>query len=512
MEMISAHLAELRTTWDAVQGAFQSGHLWLLILALFIACGFEFINGFHDTANAVATVIYTRSLSPAVAVGLSGLFNFLGVFLGGIAVAMGIIKLLPIELLVTHNLSVSMAMVFALLLGAIIWNLGTWYLGLPASSSHTMIGAILGIGFANAYASGASIADAVNWGKAGDIALALLISPAIGFSAAALLLWLSKKISSYSLHREPPKNGARPPWGVRSLLIVTSSGVSLAHGSNDGQKGVGLIMLILIAILPGHFALNPNIDAQSFLSAKKASAKLETLANKELRASTPEMIAARKKDLGIGKWVIADEVRPDIAQEDPRLSKVLLASSAIHQKLSAANTLEDLSVADRFDVRVHLLKLDQAAAKLDLIGGEVTRKTAWKDFQAERKKLKPLTDYAPTWVVVLVAISLGLGTMVGWKRVVVTVGEHIGKSHLTYAQGAAAQTVAMSTIGISALVGLPVSTTHILSSGIAGTMVAGRAGIQPKTVRSIALAWILTLPASMALSAGIFLALLKIIR
>src|SRR5579859_8037100 len=232
----------------------------LLFSALALALGFEFVNGFHDTANAVATVIYTRSLPPTAAVILSGTCNFIGVSLSTGAVAFGIIALLPVELILDIGSGPGFAMVFSLLFSAIIWNLGTWYLGLPASSSHTLIGSIVGVGLMNSYLSAHAFGDGINWGKVQDTGLALLISPLVGFFAAGLLLLVSKVlIKNPALFEEPPKEG-RPPLPVRILLWFTCAGVSFAHGSNDGQKGMGLIMLVLIGIVPAGYALDMSAD------------------------------------------------------------------------------------------------------------------------------------------------------------------------------------------------------------------------------------------------------------
>ncbi len=450
----------------------------LLVVSLLVAFGFEFVNGFHDTANAVATVIYTRSLRPWTAVVLSGVCNFLGVFIGGIAVAMSIMSLLPVELLVSSGVGVGLAMVLALLLSAIVWNLGTWYLGLPASSSHTMIGAILGVGVANSMLPGHEFGAGVNWAKAGDVGLALLLSPLIGFTVAALLLLLSKRlIRDPQLYRPPVGTRPPPPW-IRGLLIFTCTGVSFAHGSNDGQKGVGLVMLILMGILPVGFALNLETSAPEMQKAAAAATTIE----RALATAEPRSDEARKKLVDV-----ADEL------------------AELKATLGAAATARDVPADRRFQVRKDILLVDSTLKKLDEKGALVLAgEDAAKVTQA-RKDLRGLTDHAPSWVLFCVALSLGVGTMVGWKRIVVTVGEKIGKDHLTYGQGAAAELVAMSTIGISAGLGLPVSTTHVLSSGIAGTMVAQGSGLQRGTVTKIVSAWVLTLPATMLLSGALFL-------
>lgn len=447
------------------------GRAVVLVLCLLAACVFEFVNGFHDTANAVATVIYTRSLRPWAAVLWSGTCNFLGVFLGGIAVAVGILSLLPTDLVASGNVSANLCMVMALLLAAILWNVGTWYLGLPASSSHTLIGAILGVGLAHSAMTG-HFGAGVNWGKAQEIGISLLVSPLVGFLlAAALLAVLRKALPHSKLHVAPAASagGDRPPpWPVRAVLVATCSGVSFAHGSNDGQKGVGLIMLILIAVAPAQFALHTGPGSPS-------TGDLRTAVT-ELREVVPQ-----------GEGIVHGEL------------------GAVSTALEGKGALTEIPGGERGSFRGHVLRADSALKSF-------TKGTGYRGLEQgrkarldrARKRLRESTDFAPLGVLVAVALSLGIGTTVGWRRIVVTVGEKIGKSHLTYAQGAAAELVAMSTIGIAALSGLPVSTTHVLSSGIAGTMVAQGTGVQTRTVRSIALAWLFTLPASMILSAVLF--------
>ncbi|HEX3006120.1 MAG TPA: inorganic phosphate transporter [Bacteroidales bacterium] len=236
----------------------------VLILCLLAACAFEFINGFHDTANAVATVIYTNSLKPMTAVIWSGICNFIGVYFGGIAVAMGIVHLLPNALLLDQSVSHIVALLSAVILTSILWNLGTWYFGLPCSSSHTLLGSIFGVGLAYSFISDTGVA--LNWGKVKDILLALLISPVIGFSLTMAMVALLKKVvkKKRKLFAEPSKKKA-PPLGIRSLIILSSTFVSYTHGSNDGQKGVGLIMIILISLVPVHFALNHHKNPQELL-------------------------------------------------------------------------------------------------------------------------------------------------------------------------------------------------------------------------------------------------------
>lgn len=475
----------MESLFDGITG-FQ---LTVLVLSLAIACGFEFVNGFHDTANAVATVIYTRTLHAWSAVILSGVCNFFGVFFGGIAVALSIINLLPAELLVSKGASGGLAMVFALLLAAILWNLGTWYMGLPASSSHTLIGAILGVGIANSLLPGHTFGEGVNWIKASEVGLSLLISPLFGFTAAGLLLLLAKRlIPSPELYMEP-KGESRPPLWIRAILIFTCSGVSFAHGSNDGQKGVGLIMLILIGIVPGSFAVNLQLEQGQIARSLEAARKLqEQLASEAVTSNGEEALIASLKPVAASKLGIVQQELTDV--------QTILAGKT---------SLRELSKDARWQLRKDVILIDSTISKMEKSGELQLSKERLAEIKKLRGEVRKLTDYAPFWVLIIVALSLGIGTTVGWKRIVITVGEKIGKSHLTYAQGASAELVAMSTIGLSAFAGLPVSTTHVLSSGVAGAMVAQRAGLQSSTVQKIAMAWLLTLPMSMLLSGGLFL-------
>lgn len=454
----------------------------LLIICLIAACGFEFVNGFHDTANAVATVIYTNSLKPWTAVILSGICNFIGVFIGGIGVAVGIINLLPVESLIDQNIAHSIAMVMALLLSAIFWNLLTWYFGIPCSSSHTLIGSILGVGVAYSLLPDVS-ETAVNWSKASDIGLSLLVSPLFGFTMTIIIMFLIRTLTKKTkngevLFKEPKKN-APPPWGIRLLLILTCTGVSTAHGSNDGQKGVGLMMLILIGIVPVYFALNSNFDPSSLT---QPLSRIETVLSS------------------------IDSV-PLSMSDRTRLKESLAMTQSLSAQVSDKASVEMIPENERFSVRRDVLLVDRNMKTL-LKNEDVKMSKAERDvFEKEIKKVKGITDYSPRWVIVLIAISLGVGTMVGWKRIVKTIGEKIGKEHLTYAQGASAELVAASTIGLSTYFGLPVSTTHVLSSGIAGSMVASKGikNLQADTIRNILIAWFLTLPVVMILSGTLFL-------
>jgi PiT family inorganic phosphate transporter len=466
----------------------------LLGVALFIALGFEFVNGFHDTANAVATVIYTHSLPANIAVVWSGFFNFLGVLVSTGVVAFGIVSLLPVELILQVGSQAGFAMVFALLIAAIIWNLGTWWSGLPASSSHTLIGSIIGVGIANALMRGRDGTSGVDWGKATEIGYALLLSPLVGFTCAAILLLLLKFVVCKPELYQEPKGQTPPPVWVRGLLILTCTGVSFAHGSNDGQKGMGLIMLILIGTVPTAYALNralPESHVTAFASSSQTASKVV-----ESKAAGYNVLGDPR--LTVTSYIAQHELNegtyPSLAVLIREISQQMATYGSVAKIPFAAvgNTRSDMYLASE---AIRFLSKDKASSLSD---GD---KKALKDY---KERLDEATKFIPTWVKIAVAVALGLGTMIGWKRIVVTVGEKIGKQHLTYGQGASAEVVAMATIGAADMFGLPVSTTHVLSSGVAGTMAANGSGVQIATIRNLLMAWVLTLPCAMLLSANLY--------
>ncbi|NDC63703.1 MAG: inorganic phosphate transporter [Planctomycetia bacterium] len=499
----------------------HAGQLLLLVVALVVAFGFECINGFHDTANAVATVIYTRSLKPTPAVVWSGLWNFIGVHAGGVGVAFSIVHLLPVDLLVNIKTGRGLAMVLSLLGAAIIWNFATWYRGLPASSSHSLIGSIMGVGMMNSLLEHGSLARGINWHKASEVGLALVISPVIGFAlAAALLLVMKALVPSRELY-EPPAADRPPPWWIRGLLIGTCTGVSFAHGSNDGQKGMGLIMLVLIGIVPATYALDMRSSAADISGTIEAARRLEAELSDPRVATLMEALrdqhvaSARVERLSRSEVAAAAEtLESDLVETmlDPFPSRdVVLATldplplaRSVIASLDGRGSFAELSPADRWRVRTLLVELGVSVRTLVRTFGEQLEKDRARLLQGLAGQLARPVEYVPEWVVMGVALCLGIGTMVGWKRIVVTVGEKIGQSHLTYAQGGAAELVAATTIGLADSLGMPVSTTHVLSSGVAGTMWANKSGVRSDTVREIALAWVLTLPVAMTLSGGLY--------
>ncbi|MDP4209354.1 MAG: inorganic phosphate transporter [Bacteroidota bacterium] len=460
----------------------DAGMTLVLVICIFAACCFEFINGFHDTANAVATVIYTNSMKPTVAVIWSGICNFLGVLVGGIAVAMGIVNLLPLSILIDQSVAHSIAMIAALILTAILWNLGTWYFGIPCSSSHTLLGSIFGVGLAYGFLPHVGVI-ALNWQKVKDVFLFLLISPLIGFAFTMAVVLLVKQFVKYKkLFHEPVKKKA-PPFWIRGFLILTSTGLSFTHGQNDGQKGVGLLMIILIALVPVHFAVDHTMHPDKLMLQAN---NIETVLSK---VDPSGLSASGKASLGIIKEKI----------------------DTMQSTLTGVGNFKNLKKESNFEIRKDILIIAKESSKIlspdvddPILKLSKEDKVQLKDSISEMKKF---TEYAPLWVILLISISLGLGTMIGWKRIVVTIGEKIGKEHMNYAQGASANLVTAITIGVSSSFGLPVSTTHILSSGVAGSMFAthGIKNLRMKMIKSIMIAWLVTLPVTILLSGSLFL-------
>ncbi|MDN5512513.1 inorganic phosphate transporter [Acinetobacter sp.] len=467
----------------------------LLATALLIALGFEFVNGFHDTANAVATVIYTNALSAPVAVMWAGFCNFLGVMVASGAVAYGIIALLPVELIMNVGSGAGFAMVFAMLIAAILWNLGTWFLGIPASSSHTLIGSILGVGIMNYLLHSGAGASGVDMEQVMKVGKALLFSPLIGFAFAAVLFLLVKKIFRKQLELfHPPEGNKPPPPLIRAILIFTCTGVSFAHGSNDGQKGMGLIMLILIGCVPLAYSLNKNLDSAHIQSFEQLSQQTATAIYPQ-----HENITDAQARAVITKYIQTKEVNPEVV---PALASL---TDHLGQRVAKYGDIHKIPEAEVSAIRNDMYLSTTAFKRLDKAEQlPAMSKDQSKLVKEYRKNLDSFLQYIPTWVKVAVALALGLGTMVGWKRIVVTVGERIGKNHMTYGQGMSAELVAMTTIAAADGLGMPVSTTHVLNSAVAGTMVANKSGLNLQMVRTILSAWIFTLPATICLSGGLY--------
>ena len=484
----------------------------MLVLALLFVLFYEAINGFHDTANAVATVIYTRAMRSQVAVVMAGVFNFLGVMLGGLSVAYAIVHLLPTDLLLNVSSAHGLAMVFSMLLAAIIWNLGTWYFGIPASSSHTLIGAIIGIGLTNALMTSTSVVDALNVPKMIQIFLSLILSPIVGLVIAGLMVFLLRRYwngtkKQQRIHLTPAerekKDGKRkPPFWTRTALILSAIGVSFSHGANDGQKGIGLIMLVLIGVAPAGFVVNMNATGYDIARTRDAVTHLQQYYQQHVEA-LPHAVALKP-------LVPTPDTLPNTPEQfHCDSSRAMIAIDHAQTLLANLQSYDDLTV----DQRSHMRRLLMCVAET---AGAVAKlpETSAQDrrfLNNLHTDLLETVEYAPTWIIVAVALALSLGTMVGWKRVAVTIGEKIGKKGMTYAQGVSAQMTAAVSIGIASYTGMPVSTTQVLSSAVAGTMLVDGGGVQSKTVKNIMLAWVLTLPISILLSGGLYWIALKFI-
>ena len=474
------------------------GSIWpyaLLIVALLIALGFEFVNGFHDTANAVATVIYTHSLEPNIAVVWSGMWNLFGVLTSSGLVAFTVITLLPDELNLQVSSGAGCAMVYALLIAAILWNLSTWWFGLPASSSHTMIGSIIGVGLANQLMAGHNGTSGIDVEQVTKVFKVLLISPLVGFTAAALLFLLSKATIKYPALYEAPKDNTPPPWPIRALLVLTCTGVSFFHGSNDGQKGMGLIMLILIGTVPTAYALNHAVTGHDIQDLIAASEQAGHILDRHVDKTGVLGADARAE---VTDYIRTKQLQPDTVLALRELVEDLNHEVALYKEFKQVPSKDQANVRNDMYVASEAIRLMQKSHNPAFSKDENAALTNYKG------KVDKATKFIPTWVKVAVALALGMGTMVGWKRIVVTVGEKIGKEHLTYAQGATAELVAMFTIFAADYGGMPVSTTHVLSSGVAGTMAANHSGLQWSTIRNIAAAWVFTLPAAAVLSGSLF--------
>lgn len=477
----------------------------MLGIALLIALGFEFVNGFHDTANAVATVIYTNALPAHAAVILSGIANFLGVMTATGAVAYGILALLPVELILNVGSTQGFAMVFALLLAAIIWNLGTWAMGIPASSSHTMIGSIIGVGLMNQILAPAGVgSSSIDWAQALKVGKALLFSPLLGLAIAGLIFLVLRIFATRQADLfQPPEGHEPPPFWIRGLLILSSVGVSFFHGSNDGQKGMGLIMLILIGIVPTAYSLNKTMNASQVEAFAALSEKSAAILSQGQATSDKTQEESREV---LTRYLQNHQLTPDVL---PATAKITLGvGQSVAQYGSFANVPADVTHNLRNDM--YLISASMKRLDKDHALPTMTPEQA-AVVKASNDSLNKTTQFIPPWVKVAVALALGLGTMVGWKRIVVTVGERIGDKPLNYGQGFAAQLSTMAMIGSADSLGLPVSTTHVLNGSVAGTMVANRSGLQWRTVRSILSAWVLTLPAAITLSATLYWVFLSLI-
>ncbi len=482
--------------WDALNNI-NTLALGLLLLSLGIALFYEMINGFHDTANSVAMIIYTNSMKAEYSVIMAGIMNFLGVILGGIGVAYVIVHLLPLDIMVASNQNATLVMIYSLLISAVIWNFGTWYFGLPVSSSHSLIGSLIGVSTVFGVMHGFEFSQSVNWKALYGVLTALALSPLLGFGFAYLLMKATRKFVNNPKYFKTPDSESkrkRPNFWMRIGIIVTGAGVSFAHGSNDGQKGIGIIMIILIGILPTYYAL--NMDSHQY-KIKQIHDSAENLAkfyaenNESLNklVSEKHLISALKTKNTIAECNVND---------------VYDTTSLIATKLSGLKSYTELSSQDRWSVHTAILCSDNFFGQV-----EKTYLISDKDksdyVSAQRKTLVSATEYVPTWVIIAVALALSIGTMIGYKRIVITIGEKIGSQPINYMQATVAQAMAMMTILLANFAHAPVSTTHIVSSAVAGSMVAEpEGGVQKSMIKTILLSWLFTLPVTAILSSSIY--------
>jgi PiT family inorganic phosphate transporter len=465
---------------------FQPGSTTAIIalaLCFALVLAFEFANGFHDTANAVATVIYTNALKPPQAVLLSAFMNFLGVLLGGIAVAYALVELLPPDVLSPPNGDPAVPMLVALFATALAWNIFTWLFGIPNSSSHCIIGSLIGVAVGDALLHHRGIGSSVDWGQIWNVLRALLISPVLGFVGAGLLYLIVRALIRDPHLYEAPKEGKPPAIWVRGLLILTCTGVSFSHGTNDGQKSIGLIMLTIIGLMPASFALNP-LDQAGINNLPHYAQQALPLVQRYGDAFKKDALDSAQR---------LQNAAPDTGAKRN-------ATTPQNTDIHAGSQPEPVETRSAIRAEVYTLIAELKAIGRDPSASKEDRALAIK----VGASMHPAVEYAPWWVRALSAVCLGLGTMIGYKRIVHTLGERLGKAHLTPAQGASAELVGALLIGTAGFTGLPVSTTHIITSGIAGTMVGSGVGINPKMFTRIALAWVFTLPITIGVAAVLF--------
>ncbi|RFU45215.1 anion permease [Paraburkholderia sp. DHOC27] len=450
----------------------------MLVICLVMVLAFEATNGFHDSSNAVATVIYTQSLKPAQAVVWSGLMNFIGVMVGGISVAYALVEILPPDVLTPPDGAPAVPMLVSIFAAALFWNILTWAFAIPNSSSHCIIGSLIGVAAADALLKARSVTQGVDWKQIVTVLKGLAVSPILGLVFAGGMYAILRLVVRRGHLFEAPKEGEPPAWWLRGLLILTCTTVSFSHGTNDGQKSIGLIMLTIIGLLPAAYALNPEASNQMTQLSQNAAAAIPLIQR------------------------YGDDVK------DEALKSATLLQHAGPQLATEAQELKDKQEADP---QQSVVRPQLRGAVYDVLSelkhvGEVSGASAADKAQASDllKKMAPPVQYAPWWVRVLSALCLGIGTMIGYKRVVRTLGERLGRQHMTPGQGLSAELVGSVLIGTAGFTGLPVSTTHIITSGIAGTMIAGGQGVQGGVLTRIALTWIVTLPVTIFLSACLF--------
>lgn len=448
--------------------------VWLLVFVFVLIVVQEAVNGFHDAANAVATVIYSNSMKPGSAIGVSVVCNFTGVLLGGTAVAFGMVFLLPKEMVAGINTMSEASLMCALVLTAVMWNLATWWYGIPNSTTHTYVGSIMGVSMAHAFLLGDPVADAINWVQGEKILLTLFVSPIVGGFLAYFLYKLIKRLLKNPAMLEPHQEGVLPPTSVRASLIGGLVGVSVLHGTNDGQKSIGLMVMVLMGMLPGLYAIDPVHDQASY---QHALAVIEEIESVTRRLESDEAVGPRARRIDQELQHIREVARRDY--ENAPMS-------------------EDEKIQFRAEILDVHEAVGQALKRADVLG--LLTDDEKRKMQDAHDALTGLVEGVPFWLIVLSAAALGVGTSVGYKKIVATLGEKMGNKNMSPAQGLAAQSAAVASIAAGDFGGAPVSTTHVLTSGVAGSVVSSGDKLQWKTLRAIIVTWFTTLPGTVILS------------
>ncbi len=471
--------------------------IFFLATSLLLALFYEMINGFHDTANAVAMIIYTNSMKARNSVIMSGIMNFIGVIAGGIGVAYAIVHILPLDVIVSANQQSTLIMIYSLLLSAIVWNFGTWYYGIPVSSSHSLIGSLVGVSLMFGVMNGYDLSQSVNSGVLYKVLIALALSPLLGFGFAYVFMKMARafiRIPKFYKSPQSEKKRKRPNFWMRISIILTGAGISFAHGSNDGQKGMGLIMIILIGIMPTFYALDMN-SHQYRIQQVHDSAKNLSRVYEQNRADFDKLVEDK---------TIKSALKAQNSIQECDVYSTYETIASVATKLDGIKTYKELSSGDRWSVHSAILCSDNFFAQIQKHFAHEDRGMS-EYVGTQRAIMVSATEYVPIWVIVSVALALGLGTMIGYKRVVLTVGEKIGSRPINYMQGTVAQAMSMATILLANFLHAPVSTTQIVSSSVAGTMLSQpNSSVQSKTVKTILLSWLFTLPTTMALGAGLY--------
>jgi inorganic phosphate transporter, PiT family len=377
-----------------------AGIMGFAAISICISLFFEFINGFHDTANAVATVIYTQSLPPTVAVIWSGIWNFIGVLLSSGTVAYSVVAILPPSLVLNVSSGTGAAALFALLVGAVIWNFGTWYFGMPCSSSHSMIGSMLGVSLVYTLTRSKQ-GEGIHWDQAGQVLLSLLTSLIVGFGAAALLLLALHKFVRTPRLFEPADPEKRPPHWVRGVLIATCTGVSFAHGSNDGQKGMGLLMLVLIVALPSSLGLNLDMKPAELQ-------KLTTELEHALEYFKTQVSDKKPPANDQAKSTLTEYNKPKGEFNDAVFPALIVELEELRANFTGKNSIAQIPLQDRSAQRQSAFLAQETLKKL-----AKQKRIGARDMEALQDSLKKTVEYIPIWVKAAVALSLGLGTMIG---------------------------------------------------------------------------------------------------